>query len=77
MIMRRLKYADIELPDGVSQGSHSFRHAFATRMVCGSQPFKYVADMLGHKIINSTMIYTKIDLPRMRQAALEWPEVSS
>jgi len=77
MIIRRLKYAGIKLPDGVSQGSHSFRHAFATRMVCGSQPFKYVADMLGHKNINSTMIYTKIDLPAMRQATLEWPEVSS
>ena len=77
MIIRRLKYAGIKLPDGVSQGSHSFRHAFATRMVCGQQPFKYVADMLGHKIINSTMIYTKIDLPSMRQAVLEWPEVSS
>lgn len=76
MIRKRLRKAGINLPDGVSRGSHSFRHAFATRMVCGSQPFKYVADMLGHKSINSTMIYTKIDLPRMRQAALEWPEVS-
>jgi site-specific recombinase XerD len=77
MIIRRLKNAGIKLPDGVPQGSHSFRHAFATRMVCGSQPFKYVADMLGHKIIDSTMVYTKIDLPAMRQATLEWPEVSS
>jgi len=46
-------------------------------MVCGSQPFKNVADMLGHKIMDSTMIYTKIDLPRLRQATIEWPEVKS
>ena len=77
VVRRRLKAAGIELPDGVSRGSHSFRHAFASRMVCGAQPFKHVADMLGHKILNSTMIYTKIDLPAMRQAVLEWPEVSS
>ena len=45
-------------------------------MVCGSQPFKHVADMLGHKNLNSTMIYTKIDLPALRKATQEWPEVS-
>lgn len=77
MISRRLRAADIVLPEGVSRGSHSFRHAFATRMVCGSQPFKTVADMLGHKSINSTMIYTKIDLPTLRQTACEWPETAS
>jgi site-specific recombinase XerD len=77
VIRRRLKSAGIELPEGVSYGSHSFRHAFAKRMISSSEPFKHVADMLGHKILNSTMIYTKIDLPRLRQAALEWPEVQS
>jgi len=75
MVRSRLESAGIELPVGVSRGSHSFRHAFAQRMICGSQPFKHVADMLGHKSLNSTMLYTKIDLPSMRQAALEWPEV--
>lgn len=77
VVHNRLKAAGIELPAGVSRGSHSFRHAFASRMVCGSQPFKHVADMLGHKILDSTMIYTKIDLPALRKATQEWPEVSS
>lgn len=77
IVNRRLRSAGIELPEGVSRGSHSFRHAFARRMVCGSEPFKHVADMLGHKTLNSTMIYTKIDFPSMRQATLEWPEVHS
>jgi integrase len=76
-IRRRLKSAGIELPEGVSYGAHSFRHAFAKRMVNNSEPFKNVADMLGHKILNSTMIYTKIDLAGLRQASLEWPEVRS
>ena len=77
IVARRLKVAGIELPGGMSKGSHPFRHAFASRMVCGSQPFKHVADMLGHKILDSTMIYTKVNLPALRQAALEWPEVPS
>jgi len=75
VVNHRLRSAGIELPEGVSHGSHSFRHAFACRMVCGSLPFKHVADMLGHKSLNSTMIYTKIDLPALRQTTLEWPEV--
>ena len=77
LVHRRLKAAGIELPSGVSRGSRVFRHAFACRMVRGKQPFKHVADMLGHKILNSTMIYTKIDLPALRQAMIEWPEVCS
>jgi integrase/recombinase XerD len=77
VVHSRLKAAGIELPAGVSRGAHCFRHAFAARMVCGSVPFKHVADMLGHRDLNSTMIYTKIDLPRMRQATIEWPQVSS
>jgi site-specific recombinase XerD len=77
VVHNRLKAAGIDLPAGMSRGSHSFRHAFANRMVRGSQPFKHIADMLGHKILNSTMIYTKIDLPSLRQATQEWPEVSS
>lgn len=76
-ISRRLKSAQIELPEGVSHGSHSFRHAFAKRMVTHSEPFKHVSDMLGHMVLNSTMIYTKLDLSSLRQAALEWPEVRS
>jgi len=75
VVHNRLKAAGIDLPAGMSRGSHSFRHAFANRMVRGAQPFKYIADMLGHKILNSTMIYTKIDLPSLRQATQEWPEV--
>jgi integrase len=75
VVARRLEAAGIELPAGVSRGSHSFRHAFAIRMVCGSQPFKHVADMLGHKSLNSTMLYTKVALPTMRKATQEWPEV--
>jgi integrase/recombinase XerD len=77
VVHSRLKAAGIELPAGVSRGAHGFRHAFASRMVCGSVAFKQVADMLGHRDLNSTMIYTKIDLPSLRQATIEWPQVSS
>lgn len=73
VIARCLDSASIELPKGLSKGTHSFRHAFATRLV-GNIPLKHIADMLGHRNISSAFLYTKIDFRTLRKAALPWPE---
>ena len=72
IIRKRIEQAGIELPEGVRYGSHSFRHAFATRMY-GRVPFKDVVDMLGHRDPSTTLIYGKVDLVALRKAALSWP----
>jgi len=72
MIKRRIKQLGLILPDGVSHGTHGFRHAFASRMV-GKVPFKDLVDQLGHRDPASTLIYGKVDLDGLRQAALPWP----
>lgn len=72
ILRRRIRQAGIELPEGVCYGSHSFRHAFATRMY-GRVPFKDVVDMLGHRDPSTTLIYGKVDLVALRKAALSWP----
>lgn len=56
-------------------GWHSIRHAFATRLMEKEVPIKTIADLLGHRRINTTFIYTKVDLPHLRLLAREWPEV--
>ena len=56
-------------------GWHSIRHAFATRLMEQEVPIKTIADLLGHRRINSTFIYTKVDLHHLRLLAREWPEV--
>ncbi|OGX13360.1 MAG: hypothetical protein A2351_08800 [Omnitrophica bacterium RIFOXYB12_FULL_50_7] len=56
-------------------GWHSIRHAFATRLMEQEVPIKTIADLLGHRSINTTFIYTKVDLPHLRLLACEWPEV--
>ena len=76
MIRRRLLSAKIPVPQGVSHGTHGFRHAFAVRMT-GQIPFKDVVDMLGHRDPSSTLIYAKVDVQTLQQAALPWPGVSS
>ena len=61
---------------GAALGPHALRHAFATCMLNGGQSLKTIADMLGHRDINSTFIYTKIDFETLQQLPLDWPEVS-
>ncbi len=73
IIRDRLLQAHIELPEGVSRGTHSFRHGFATRLT-GKLPLKHIADMLGHRDLASTFIYSKVDLQALRETALPWPE---
>jgi site-specific recombinase XerD len=55
-------------------GSHALRHAWATRMLEEGQPLKTIADLLGHRSLETTRIYTKVDLSRLRTVPLPWPE---
>lgn len=56
------------------KGAHAFRHGFATRMVQRGHSLKEVADVLGHRHLETTFIYTKIDFNSLEQVPLEWPE---
>ncbi len=76
IIHRYIKRFGIILPEGVSHGTHGFRHAFASRMV-GKIPFKDLIDQLGHRDPSSTLVYSKIDMDGLHQAALPWPEERS
>jgi integrase/recombinase XerD len=60
---------------GVAASAHAIRHAFATRLMEHETPIKTISDLLGHKSISTTFIYTKIDLKHLRLVAHEWPEV--
>ncbi len=70
IVRRRIRALRLEVP---SKGSHVFRHAFATRMVAEGHPFKAVADILGHRYLSTTFIYTKVDFNALSQVPLEWP----
>jgi len=72
IIAHRLKRIDAQLPEGVSHGTHSFRHAFAARLT-GEVPFKHIADMLGHRDLASTFVYSKVNFKALSEAAQPWP----
>jgi len=73
VVCRRLRQAGVVLPAGVSRGTHAFRHAFAARLV-GRVPLKHLADMMGHRDPDSTLIYGKVAFSQLQQAALPWPQ---
>jgi len=53
---------------------HSFRHAFATRLLRADQPVKTIADLLGHRSLDAVAIYAKVDYARLMEVAVDWPE---
>jgi site-specific recombinase XerD len=67
---RHLKLAGISTR-GLS--AHAFRHTAATRMVRRGVGFKQVADVLGHRLLETTNIYAKLDEDTLHQVALPWP----
>lgn len=55
------------------RGAHMLRHSMATRLVNAGVPIKTIADVLGHQSIDTTAIYTKVDVTRLSMAALPFP----
>ena len=70
--VRALRRAQIQAP---LAGAYVFRHTVASRLVRRGASLKEVADFLGHRCLDSAMIYAKLDLPALREVALPWPEV--
>lgn len=59
--------------DGKHHGMHSLRHSLATRLMGDNVPITVVSEALGHKYANVTMQYVRIDIEKLRLAALEVP----
>lgn len=75
IINKRLMECGVFIPEGIRSGSHIFRHTFASRLLHAGESLKNISELLGHKYHGSTMVYTKIDLPHLREVASEWREV--
>ena len=55
-------------------GTHILRHTWATWAHRRGASLKLVADVLGHKSLNTTTRYAHLNLEELRQAALPWPK---
>jgi len=70
IVRRRLKDRGYLL---TSAGAHLLRHSLATRLVQQGRPIKEVADVMGHRRIDTTAIYIKVALPQLTRVALPFP----
>jgi len=71
IVRSRLEQAGIELPSAA--GAHLLRHSLATQLVRRRRPINEVADLLGHRSIDTTAIYVKVALPQLADVALPFP----
>ena len=49
---------------------HTFRHTFATHLIEGGANLRIVQDLLGHKSIITTEIYTHLDMSYLKETPL-------
>lgn len=53
--------------------AHALRHTLACRLVESGSSLKEVADILRHRSLSTTLIYAKLDTPKLAAVALPWP----
>ena len=70
IVQRHLKKAGVKVPAG---GCRTLRHSWAIRALANNTAIKSIADVLGHRYIDTTFIYAKADLNSLREVAMPWP----
>jgi site-specific recombinase XerD len=66
LVSDRLQAMDVTLKH---HGPHSLRHACATRLLAEGLSMKEIGDHLGHRKLDTTRVYAKVDLAGLRQVA--------
>lgn len=57
------------------RGAHVLRHSAATAMLREGANLQQVGAVLRHRYLDTTAHYAKVDVNRLREIALPWPEV--
>jgi integrase len=57
-------------------GAHRLRHTAACEMLAAQVPLVQIAQVLRHHSLQSTSIYARVDLERLRLLACPWPEAA-
>ncbi len=71
---RALRLAHIDAP---SYGAHLLRRSAATAMLRQGASLEAIGAVLRHASIETTRLYTKVDVALLEQVVMPWPEVES
>jgi site-specific recombinase XerD len=59
------------------RGMHSLRHTMASRLLENNTPLSTISDILGHIDTDSTAVYLKIDIKKLKECSLDFEEVTN
>jgi site-specific recombinase XerD len=68
--------AGITLPARSRRGLHSLRHTVASRLLEVGTPLETISSVMGHLSVETTRLYTKIDIEALRSVAIDPDEVT-
>ena len=57
------------------RGMHSLRHTMASMLLEKDTPLSTISDILGHVDVDSTAVYLKVDMQKLKECALTFEEV--
>jgi integrase len=76
LVRRNMTLAGINIANR-KHGPHSLRHSFASALLRENIPLPIISEALGHRKLESSMYYLRIDLNSLRKCALDVPPVPS
>lgn len=71
IITKYMKKSNIPIVKDKKNGVHSLRHTLASEMLKKSTPIETISSVLGHVNSNTTSVYLKIDIEKLRECVLE------
>lgn len=58
------------------RGMHSLRHTMASMLLENDTPLSTISDILGHTDTDSTAVYLKVDIKKLKECSLDFEEVT-
>lgn len=71
VVCRAIGRAGVQAP---SRGTHILRHSLATRLLRDGATLDAIGAVLRHRDVNTTALYAKVDIGRLREVAQPWPD---
>lgn len=77
IVAKYMQKANIKNWKSKKHGPHSLRHSLATNMLKKNVSMPIISTVLGHQTIESTKVYMKVDVEKLRQCPLPMPRIYS
>lgn len=77
IVTRYMKKAAITGWKDKKHGAHSLRHSLATNLLKRNISLPVISSVLGHQTTETTKIYLKVDVARLRACTLPMPRINS